>query len=215
MISTFQALAGVVLALLPGAAYTFAYERVAGSFGTSVGDRLVRFLAASAVFHAVLAAPELLLYRHFVVSGRLGRGDVNLLLVAILALGYMALPTGAGTLVGLARQRNWRGVRLLGDTPEPRAWDYLWRLDVPGVVRMKLKSGTWLAGIYGTTVTGRRSYAAGYPEPGDLYLSLQLRVDPATGEFVRDDDDRPLPVAGASGLLIRWSEIEYLEFQEM
>ncbi|MCW2569282.1 MAG: hypothetical protein JWN54_3379, partial [Mycobacterium sp.] len=47
MISTFQALAGVVLALLPGAAYTFAYERVAGAFGISTTDRLVRFLAAS------------------------------------------------------------------------------------------------------------------------------------------------------------------------
>jgi hypothetical protein len=215
MISTFQALAGVVLALLPGAAYTFAYERVAGPFGISLSDRLIRFLAASAVFHAVLAGPELLLYRHFVVTGRLGRGDVNWLLVAAVALAYMAVPTAAGTLVGLGRQRNWRGVRLLGDTPEPRAWDYLWRLGVPGVVRMKLKSGTWLAGVYGTTVSGRRSYAAGYPESGDLYLSLQLRVDAVTGEFARDDDDRPLPVPGGSGLLVRWSEIEYLEFQEM
>jgi hypothetical protein len=214
MVATFQAVAGIVLALLPGAAYTFAYERVAGPFGISLSDRLVRFLAASAVFHAVLAGPELLLYRHFVVTGRLGRGEVNWLLVGVLALGYMAAPTAAGTLVAFGRQRNWPGVRLLGDTPEPRAWDYLWRLRVPGVVRMKLKSGTWLAGVYGTTATGRRSYAAGYPEDGDLYLSLQLRVDPATGEFARDDEDRPLPVPGESGLLIRWSEIEYLEFQE-
>jgi hypothetical protein len=215
MISTFQALAGVVLALLPGAAYTFAYERVAGPFGITLSDRLVRFLAASAVFHAVLAGPELLLYRHLVATGRLGRGDVNWLLFAVLALGYVVLPTAAGTLVGMGGRRNWRGLRLLAHTPEPRAWDYLWRLGVPGVVRMRLKSGTWLAGVYGTTATGRRSYAAGYPEPGDLYLSLQLRVDPATGEFARDDDDRPVPVPGGSGLLVRWSEIEYLEFQEM
>jgi hypothetical protein len=214
MVATFQALAGIVLALLPGAAYTFAYERVAGPFGITLSDRLVRFLAASAVFHAMLAGPELLLYREFVVTGRLGRGDLSWLLVGVLALGYLALPTGVGTLVALGRQRNWPGVRLFGGTPEPRAWDYLWRLGVPGVVRLKLKSGTWLAGVYGTTATGRRSYAAGYPEPGDLYLSLQLRVDPATGEFARDDEDRPLPVPGGSGLLIRWSEIEYLEFQE-
>jgi hypothetical protein len=215
MVSTFQALAGVVLALLPGAAYTFAYERVAGAFGISTTDRLVRFLAASAVFHAVLAGPELLLYRNFVVTGRLARGEVNWLLAAAVALGYMFLPTAAGTLVALGGKRNWRGVRLFGDTPAPRAWDHLWRLGVPGVVRMKLRSGTWLAGVYGTTAGGRRSYASGYPEDGDLYLSLQLRVDPATGEFARDDDDRPLPVPGRSGLLIRWSEIEYLEFQEM
>jgi hypothetical protein len=86
---------------------------------------------------------------------------------------------------------------------------------VPGVVRLRLRSGTWLAGVYGTTSDGRQSYAAGYPEDGDLYLSLQLRVDPVTGEFTRDDEDRPVPVAGRSGLLVRWAEIEYLEFQEM
>lgn len=43
MISTFQALAVALLALLPGATYTFAYERRVGGFGVSLSDRLVRF----------------------------------------------------------------------------------------------------------------------------------------------------------------------------
>ncbi|WIX76785.1 hypothetical protein QRX50_35920 [Amycolatopsis carbonis] len=62
---------GRVRALLPGAAYTFALERVAGSYGISFSDRLVRFLAASAVMHAVLAAGEYLLYRYLIVEHRL------------------------------------------------------------------------------------------------------------------------------------------------
>ncbi len=60
MISTFQALA---VALLPGASYTFAYKRVVGAFGVSLSDRLVRFLAASALFTALFSGPGLLLYR--------------------------------------------------------------------------------------------------------------------------------------------------------
>lgn len=84
-----------------------------------------------------------------------------------------------------------------------------------GIVRLKTKSGAWLAGLYGTTPEGRRSYAAGYPEEGDLYLSLQLQVDVATGAFFRDDEGRPKPVEGRSGLLVRWAEVDYLEFQEI
>lgn len=47
--------------LASGAAYTFAYERVAGSFGIGLSDRVVRFVAGSAIFHALLAGPELVL----------------------------------------------------------------------------------------------------------------------------------------------------------
>ena len=215
MTSSFQALVGVVLALVPGAAYTFAYERIVGGFGASLADRLIRFIAASAVFQALLSGPEVFLYRDLVVTGRLARGEVNWLLVEALALGYVTLPTAAGTLTGYGRRWGWPVLGSFADTPEPRAWDFLWRQGAPGIVRMKLRSGTWLAGVYGTTPAGRRSYAAGFPQDGDLYLSLQLRVDPLTGEFVRDDDDRPRPVEGESGLLIRWAEVEYLEFQEM
>ena len=70
-------------------------------------------------------------------------------------------------------ERYW----LNADAPEPRAWDYLWRPGVQGVVRIRLKSGPWLAGVFGTTASGQRSYAAGYPEKEDLYLSLQVKVD--------------------------------------
>lgn len=51
---------------------------------------------------------------------------------------------------------------------------------------------------------------AGYPEPQDLYLAASVEVDPDTGEFALGDDGRPR--LGSGGLLVRWEEVEYLEF---
>lgn len=58
----------------------------------------------------------------------------------------------------------------------------------------------------------RKSYAAGYPEEQDLYLVETVEIDPETGEFVYDDSGEPVP--RGSGILVRWSEVEYLEFIE-
>lgn len=80
---------------------------------------------------------------------------------------------------------------------------------VDGWIRCRLRSGTWLGGAY-ADANGRRSYAAGYPEPQDLYLAASVEVDPTTGEFVLDEAGQPR--LGAGGLLIRWEEVEYLEF---
>ena len=93
MISTFQALTVALVVLLPGASYIFAYERVVGGFGVSLADRLVRFLAASALFVALFAWPGLLLYRNFILTGRLTRADVNPLLFELLIMAYVVLPT--------------------------------------------------------------------------------------------------------------------------
>lgn len=219
MLPTFQALAVAFLALLPGAAFTFGYERVTGPFGIKASDRLVRFLVTSSVFLALFSGPGLLLYRGLVVSGRLRRGDVNALILELGALAYIVVPAFIGWLAGQLQRRQWKWVSWLGGGhPEPRAWDYLWQRPTGGVVRARLKSGTWLAGVYGRTDDGGneiQSYASGYPEEQDLYLSRQLTVNPASGEFELDSHDAPLTVEGSGGLLLRWSEIEYLEYIEL
>lgn len=215
LISTFQALAVALVALLPGASYTFAFERVAGSFGVKFSDRLIRFLAASAIFAAILSGPGFLLYRDWVTSGNLSRGRVNAGYFELIVCGYVLLPTLIGSFLGRGSKRKWRWVMpLVGETPEPRAWDYVWRAGTKAVLRIKLKSGNWLGGVFATNEAGRRSYASGYPEDQDLYLSILLQVDPSTGEFRADDQGRPQPVEGLSGLLLRWDEVEYLEVQE-
>lgn len=217
MISTFQALAVSLLFILPGAAYTFALERVGGSFGVRLADRIFRFLAASAVFQALLSGIAVWGYRNWIVTGRLERGRVSGWAVELAALAYVLVPIGVGSLVGRGQKERWRWVTAFtGDSPEPRAWDYLWRRNPRGLVRVRLKSGSWLAGIYGINPLGTRSYASGYDaDESDLYMAEALVVDAETGAYEVDDDDRPVRSEGAPGLLIRWAEVEYLEFEEI
>jgi len=84
----------------------------------------------------------------------------------------------------------------------------------PFFVRIKLRDGERVGGVFGedSFATAYTSYAAGYPEEQDLYLAESVEVDPDTGEFVLDRDDTPVP--RDSGILVRWSEVEYLEFIE-
>jgi hypothetical protein len=46
VLPTFAALAVLIVAVLPGAAYTFAFEREAGDFGVTVAHRALRSLAS-------------------------------------------------------------------------------------------------------------------------------------------------------------------------
>lgn len=164
----------------------------------------------------MFSAPELEVYRHVVRTGSLRRGSINSWWFEAAALAWVLIPTAVGSGVGVAYKKGWRwAVLLIGEAPEPRAWDYLWRSGAQGVVRLKLKSGVWLAGMHSTPEAGRRSFAAGYPEAGDLFLSTQLQVDRNTGEFARETDGTPAIVAGGSGLLVRWDEVEYLDFLEV
>jgi hypothetical protein len=99
-----------------------------------------------------------------------------------------------------------------GPTRAPRAWDHLFGSRPDGWIRLRLRSGSWLAGAYAKRPDGSRSYAAGYPEEQDLYLIEAMDVDPDTGEF--RFGDHGYPVSRGSGILVRWSEVEYLEFIE-
>ena len=79
-----------------------------------------------------------------------------------------------------------------------RAWDYLWRKrrKLPAVVRIRLKSGTWIAGLYGSVEGRGDSYAAGYPEDGDLFLTVALKINPITGALVATTTDRSQSTEG-------------------
>jgi hypothetical protein len=206
--STFQAIAVVVVALLPGALYVWAFERQAGRYGIGLSDRILRFVGGSAVFLAAFAGPLYVLHVNFTADALAGR-SLPLWLVTF-PLAYVGVPLMTGTVLGVGLRRDWRVARVVaGPDPAPRAWDYLFQYDVDGWIRCRLRSGTWLGGAY-ADANGKRSYAAGYPEPQDLFLAASVEVDPETGEFVFDDAGRPR--LGAGGLLIRWEEVEYLEF---
>ena len=94
----------------------------------------------------------------------------------------------------------------------PRAWDHLFHDRPAGGIRCKLKSGTWIAGIYAETNTDR-PFAAEYPEPQDLYLPATLGIDPHTGQILTNGSNEPLVLD--PGVLARWDEIEFLEFTRL
>jgi hypothetical protein len=212
MPETFQSLAVLVVALLPGGLYVWAFERQAGAWGSKLSDRLFRFVEFSAVLHALLAPITYRIWVDFVRSGRLGSGKAPLI-VWLVPAAYVASPILLGTFVGRVTRsrRSWASL-FTGPNPAPRAWDHLFGARPRGWIRLRLKSGTWLGGAFATRADGTRSYAAGYPEQQDLYLVESVEVDPDTGSFVIDDAGTP--VLRGSSILIRWDEVEYLDFIE-
>jgi hypothetical protein len=131
----------------------------------------------------------------------------------LVPLVYVGAPIVAGTLVGIGTRarKGWTRV-FTGPDPAPRAWDYLFSTRPDGWVRLRLKSGVWLGGAFATMPDGSRSYAAAYPEDQDLYLVEAVEVDPKTGSFVLDEEGKS--VSRGSAILIRWDEVEYLDYIE-
>lgn len=208
MPDTFQAVAVLVVALLPGALYVWAFERQAGRWGVGLSDRLLRFVGGSALFHAV-AAP----LTYWVWADQwhdINSGEPVTWWLWPLVLAYVAVPAVGGTVVGrgVRDEKGWTTI-FTGPDPAPRAWDHLFGQKAEGWVRLRMKSGVWLGGAYADG-NGRRSYAAGYPEPQDLYLATAVELDPETGAFAVDEDGNVALLDG--GILVRWEEVEHLEF---
>jgi hypothetical protein len=205
---TFQAVAVAAIALLPGALYVWAFERQAGRWGIGLSDRLLRFVGGSALFHAAAAPLTYWVWTDQAPSARASEPLTWWLWLLVLA--YVGAPSVLGTVVGrgVRAEKPWT-TWFTGPDPAPRGWDHLFGQKADGWVRLRMKSGGWLGGAF-ADANGRRSYAAGYPEPQDLYLAAAVELDQETGAFVVDDDGNVPLLEG--GLLVRWEEVEHLEF---
>jgi hypothetical protein len=220
---TFQAILVVALAVLPGALYTWYFEREVGRWGASLSDRVLRFVGASAIFQAIFAFPVYWIWSNYLHRATLVGGKIafrNLLLegadlpplLFLVPVAYVALPIAAGTLASLAVRHRKRGkwtrriARVVaGRDPAPRAWDFLFSENPSAILRIRMKSGSRLGGLFGAN-----SYASGYPElPQDLLLERVYVVDQQSGSFVKDEEGKF--VETGSGLLLRWEDIEVLE----
>jgi hypothetical protein len=123
---------------------------------------------------------------------------------------YVLVPIILGSLAASAVRRKtswarfWRRA-FAGRDPAPRACDHLFSPRPGGVVRMRLKrNGECVGGLF-----GERSYAAGYPEePQDTHIEETFALD-AAGAFIYENGEY---ARLGSELLIRWEEIEFLEF---
>lgn len=221
MPDTFEALLVVFLAVLPGAMHTWAAEREGGRWGIGLADRALRFVGTTAIYQVAFAYPSYLIWTHHLHRGEVLPGGgvkfVNSLSEGtapgwlwVLPLVYVAIPILGGTIAGLSIHR-WPLISRIvaGRDPAPRAWDFLFSAQPVGVVRARLKSdGRWVGGRFGPD-----SYAAGYPErPQDLFLERSVVVL-ADGGFAEGDSPDGYQEAG-SGLLIKWDDIEELEFFE-
>jgi hypothetical protein len=227
--ATFQALFVALVGVMPGALYVWAFEREIGRWGIGLSDRILRFLGFSAIFHAVFIVPELWVYSNYlhrrtVVNGRIAftnlvttgahacpfRGQGSSCLPIGLwpvVLGYVAVPLAVGlAAASLVRRGSRWGRWIAGRAPAPRAWDFLFASRPSGLVRFRLKdSGAWIGGLFGA-----HSYAAGYPEtPQDLFIERVFRMR-EDGSFEEDDEGQLVSLG--SGILVRWDEVETLEF---
>jgi hypothetical protein len=210
------ALGVVLVAVLPGAVYTWAFEREAGSYGVTLADRTLRFLASSTVLHLLFAWPEYLVFRVAIEGrSRILAGQFAMLWLVLLLLSV--LPAVAGTVLGglyatrsarvswpklrgwLTAEREQRLLRiLLGRDPAPRAWDDLFSERPHCYLRVRTIGDGWLAGKFASG-----SYAAGYPNEPDLLLEEAVEVDQETGVL-----GKPLgyPLYIAAGQ-IAWMEL--------
>jgi hypothetical protein len=202
---TFEGLAVFVLALLPGAVYTWAFERIAGRWGIGLTDRLYRFVGLSAIYQALIAPVTWKIWLKYLRRGA-PSGDKLPIWLWPVAVAYLAIPAALGLLLAAGfRSGNRIAKVLVGATAPPTAWDAVFSGDKPAVVLLRLKSGKWLGGEY-----AEGSHVAGYPEPPDIYLAQELEVDQESGDLVVDDEDELVSV-GQVGVLVRWEEVEYLE----
>lgn len=209
MPTSIQAAAALVISLLPCALYIWSFERQAGRWGVGLSDRLLRFVGASAVFHALVAPASYLLWREYWPTVQ-AAGALSWWLWVV-PMAYVVLPLAAGTAIGNGSRQGHSWARFFtGPDPAPRAWDYLFQGSRDGWIRLRLKSGGWIGGAFATTESGLKSYTAGYPESQDIFLATAVDLDPDTGAFLFQDDGSPSLRSG--GVLVRWEEVEYLEF---
>ncbi|MGW7528861.1 DUF6338 family protein [Streptomyces sp. NPDC054783] len=201
--STAQQLAILVLLILPGTSYLFARERLLGirEAEQEVSNRFLRALGVGVLLDAaylIAAGPQLV---------RLLRGDGKEPLSGVAdrpraaGLWLLLLVVVLPTLVAWAEARWVRRRRAAVHDRTPTAWDALFQDRGACFVRVRLKNGGWAGGWYGT-----RSRASAYPQPGDLYLESQYRMEPDGAFGPR--------MPGTGGLYIRAADLDLLEIHE-
>ncbi|MGX4735624.1 DUF6338 family protein [Kitasatospora griseola] len=198
--STVEQLAILVALMLPGIFYQAVSDRLRGPQASEQEpqNRALRALAISGLLDAVYAVAA----GPWVVR-LLGEGDGGPLAavlrhprqagLAVLLL-VVVVPAGAAWAAASVRRRRERAHY----EPTPTAWDFLFADRDPCFVRIRLKGGLWVGGWLGS-----RSAVSAFPQPQDIYLESQWRLD-RDGTFLGR-------VPGTTGVYVKGSEIEVLE----
>jgi hypothetical protein len=190
--------------VLPGALYVWGHERYVGKWELGSPDRLLRFVAASAVFHVFAAPATYFVWRRYVQGGKWHEDDALAWGLWACLLVYLVVPYAIGTAVGARTTGERWTIRLLQVPDPPTAWDYFFSEQPDGWIRLRLKSGDWIGGAF-----AQGAFAAGYPDPSDIFFTA-AEIDADTGEFGRAVDGSV--VLREEKLLVAWEDVEYLEF---
>jgi hypothetical protein len=134
---------------------------------------------------------------HSVLAGRrsLGWAEFSILWGGVASLVLVPAATGAilgGLYASRSERVGWPVIRrwltagqeakmlgfALGRTPAPRAWDHFFSERPNTYLRVRVRSGTWIAGRFAAA-----SYAGGFPNDTDLYLEEAWEIDQESGEL--------------------------------
>ena len=206
-----QALIAIVL-LLPGAIAGSAFQRCAPRYNDRFRDWLLRILGISALFLVLGSWPLYWMYSNYWDALVAGEPLPKLLFLAPIV--YLILPMLLGWRLGVAVAENkpW-AVRLAGENRAPLAWDHLFGTSAEGFIRCRLHSGRWVGGYYGGESPDKpKSYASVDPNNLDIYIGCAFEFEQKSGTPILKDDEYVL-IGG--GILIKWADIETLEFQQI
>ncbi|HWL37946.1 MAG TPA: DUF6338 family protein [Frankiaceae bacterium] len=207
--TTWTALLLLVVAVLPGAMFTFGFERQVSAYGATLADRVLRFVAVSVVFDLLYAWPAYLAYQAWLDGEPVGAGQFAVAWLGVAAT--TGVPAGVGWALGglysTRRARDgWEWIRrwlpperekrlldlALGATPAPRAWDDLFSHRPTAYLRILCTNGRWVGGAF-----GEASYAGGFPNEADLVIEEAWPID-ADGMFGEEPFGYALYVPSAS-----------------
>lgn len=201
-----EALIIALLFLAPGLLYDSGLTRSAPYRRPDSGERLWRAFANSLIFQVATLPLTFLVWRRYGPIDLSHAAVSAVLVLGVVAGAYVAVPYGTGVL---------RGQRIRGRASEtPSGWDHAFRhLAGGGYVRVRLRTGEWIAGLYAHLDGHAPPYASGYPSDPTAYLPALVDVDPVTGVILLDDAGRAH--VREWGVLLRAEDCERIEFQAM
>lgn len=189
-----------VLFIIPG----FVWKKTRGIFYPRKDEAdkafLLDCLARSCVVHGVTGSS---LYLVALQAGKKNGWDPIWMIVLL-----FGVPLVFAIVEILATEKGW--LRRIAERlkipvvpvhPIPQAWDHYFSRGRRAFVRVWLRDGISVAGLYGAD-----SYASSEPEDRDLYLQTLYQTDA--------DDNLTGPVPQSAGIWIRGDEIKYIEFLE-
>lgn len=159
------------------------------------GKRIVEAVALSCVNYAVLS-PALAYALPYLQSESRSQLWVAIILVTVLLIAPVVL-----VLLWVKIQSLLSEVGYLYH-PIDRAWDYVFSGMPKSWVKVYLKNGSIVGGLY-----GKRSFASSSPEPQEIFLEKIWKLN-EDGGFVEE-------VERSSGMLIKADVISHIEFQEI